>query len=47
MDGQFHLIWPNIKVNVMPGRANLSVGPLVPSGPDSTDGFLDYFFGPD
>ena len=31
----------------MPGRANLSVGPLVPSGTDSTDGFLDYFFGPD
>ena len=47
VDGQFHLIWPNIKVNVMPGRANLSVGPLVPNGPDSTDGFLDYFFGPD
>ena len=45
--GQFHLIWPNIKVNVMPGRANLSVGPLVPNGTDSTDGFLDYFFGPD
>jgi phenylpropionate dioxygenase-like ring-hydroxylating dioxygenase large terminal subunit len=44
---QFHLIWPNIKVNVMPGRANLSVGPLVPSGPGSTDGFLYYFFGPD
>jgi choline monooxygenase len=45
--GQFHLIWPNIKVNVMPGRANLSVGPLVPTGTDTTDGFLDYFFGPD
>jgi choline monooxygenase len=47
VDGQFHLIWPNIKVNVMPGWANLSVGPLVPNGTDSTDGFLDYFFGPD
>ena len=23
-EGQFHLIWPNIKVNVMPGRPNLS-----------------------
>ena len=30
VEGQFHLIWPNIKVNVMPGRANLSIGPLVP-----------------
>jgi phenylpropionate dioxygenase-like ring-hydroxylating dioxygenase large terminal subunit len=44
--GQFHLIWPNIKVNVMPGRPNLSVGPLVPTGTDTTDGFLDYFFAP-
>jgi choline monooxygenase len=47
VDGQFHLIWPNIKVNVMPGRANLSVGPLAPIDPGRTEGFLDYFFGPD
>jgi choline monooxygenase len=44
MDGQFHLIWPNIKVNVMPGAANLSIGPLVPVSPGRTEGFLDYFF---
>jgi choline monooxygenase len=44
MDGQFHLIWPNIKVNVMPGAANLSIGPLVPLSPGRTEGFLDYFF---
>ena len=44
--GQFHMIWPNIKVNVMPGRPNLSIGPLVPVEPGRTDGFLDYFFGP-
>jgi phenylpropionate dioxygenase-like ring-hydroxylating dioxygenase large terminal subunit len=46
-DGQFHMIWPNIKVNVMPGRANLSIGPLVPEQPDRTWGFLDYFFAED
>jgi choline monooxygenase len=45
--GQFHLVWPNIKVNVMPGRANLSIGPLEPVGTDRTHGHLDYFFGPD
>jgi phenylpropionate dioxygenase-like ring-hydroxylating dioxygenase large terminal subunit len=45
--GQFHLIWPNIKVNVMPGRPNLSIGPLVPADPDRTEGWLDYFFAPD
>jgi phenylpropionate dioxygenase-like ring-hydroxylating dioxygenase large terminal subunit len=46
-EGQFHLIWPNIKVNVMPGRPNLSIGPLVPAEPGRTDGWLDYFFAPD
>jgi choline monooxygenase len=46
-DGQFHLIWPNIKVNVMPGAANLSIGPLVPVEPGRTDGYLDYFFAKD
>src|SRR5437773_1943064 len=25
--GQFHLLFPNVKLNVMPGRANLSIGP--------------------
>jgi choline monooxygenase len=44
VQGQFHLIWPNIKVNVMPGRPNISIGPLHPSTADRTDGFLDYFF---
>ena len=47
VQSQFHLIWPNIKVNVMPGRPNLSVGPLVPAGPERTHGFLDYFFAED
>jgi phenylpropionate dioxygenase-like ring-hydroxylating dioxygenase large terminal subunit len=47
MTGQFHLVWPNIKVNVMPGAANLSIGPLLPVDPGRTDGFLDYFFPPD
>jgi phenylpropionate dioxygenase-like ring-hydroxylating dioxygenase large terminal subunit len=47
VEGQFHLIWPNIKVNVMPGRPNLSIGPLVPEGPERTNGFLDYFFAED
>jgi phenylpropionate dioxygenase-like ring-hydroxylating dioxygenase large terminal subunit len=44
VEGQFHLIWPNTKINVMPGEANLSIGPLIPIEPARTDGFLDYFF---
>ena len=46
-EGQFHLVWPNMKVNVMPGRPNISIGPLIPLGPERTAGFLDYFFAPD
>jgi choline monooxygenase len=40
------MIWPSIKVNVMPGPANLSIGPLLPVEPGRTEGWLDYFFGP-
>jgi len=42
--GQFHLVWPNIKVNIWPGAPNLSIGRLLPISPGQTDGFLDYFF---
>ncbi len=44
---QFHLVWPALKINVYPGLANLSLGPVWPVGPERTDGFLDYYFGPD
>ena len=45
--GQFHLIWPNVKVNLWPGHPNLSIGALLPVTADRTAGFLDYFFAPD
>jgi phenylpropionate dioxygenase-like ring-hydroxylating dioxygenase large terminal subunit len=38
---------PNVKVNVMPGRPKMSIGPLVPEGPERTNGFLGYFFAGD
>jgi choline monooxygenase len=44
---QFHFLWPNLGVNIFPGRPNISLGPMVPLGPDRTYRFLDYFFGPD
>ena len=31
----------------MPGRANMSIGPLTPVTPGCTDGVLDYFFAAD
>ena len=45
--GQFHFLWPNLTLNIMPGHPNLSIGPIVPTGPETTTRFLDYFVGPD
>ena len=44
---QFHFLWPNLGVNIFPGKPNISIGPMVPVSPDRTYRFLDYFFGPD
>ena len=45
--GQFHLLFPNTVVNVMPGRPNLSIGPILPTAPERTYRLLDYFAAPD
>jgi choline monooxygenase len=45
--GQFHFLWPNVTINVMPGHANLSIGPILPLAPERTARFLDYFVGPE
>ncbi len=45
--GQFHLLYPNTGINVFPGPPNLSIGPIVPNGPNRTERYLDYFFAPD
>jgi choline monooxygenase len=45
--GQFHFLWPNITINVMPGHPNLSIGPVVPIAAERTGRFLDYFVGQD
>ena len=44
--GQFHLLFPNTGINVFPGPANLSIGPIAPAGPGRTERYLDYFFAP-
>ncbi|HEY7197416.1 MAG TPA: aromatic ring-hydroxylating dioxygenase subunit alpha [Gaiellaceae bacterium] len=45
--GQFHFLFPGTVVNVMPGRQNLSIGPLLARGPERTARYLDYFVGTD
>ena len=42
--GQFHLLYPNTGINVFPGPANLSIGPISPDGAHRTQRYLDYFF---
>ena len=44
--GQFHLLFPGTTINVMPGRGNFSIGPVVPIGAERTYRYLDYFFLP-
>lgn len=44
--GQFHYLFPNMTINVMPGRGNISIGPIVPLAAERTHRFLDYFFAP-
>jgi phenylpropionate dioxygenase-like ring-hydroxylating dioxygenase large terminal subunit len=44
---QFHFLWPNMKLNILPGRPNLSIGPVLPVDPERTVGFRDYFFAED
>jgi phenylpropionate dioxygenase-like ring-hydroxylating dioxygenase large terminal subunit len=46
-EGQFHLLFPALKFNVYPGPANLSIGPVWPTGPSSCRGYLDYWFAAD
>jgi phenylpropionate dioxygenase-like ring-hydroxylating dioxygenase large terminal subunit len=45
--GQFHLLFPGTVLNVMPGRPNLSIGPIVPLTPERTFRSLDYLVAPD
>jgi choline monooxygenase len=45
--GQFHFLFPNLTLNIAPGRTNLSLGPVLPEGTGRTSRFLDYFFAPD
>jgi choline monooxygenase len=44
---QFHFLWPNLGVNIFPGRPNVSIGPIVPLDTTRTYRLLDYFFGSD
>jgi choline monooxygenase len=44
---QYHLLWPNLTININPGHPNLSLDVWVPDGPERTRGFSEQYFGPD
>jgi phenylpropionate dioxygenase-like ring-hydroxylating dioxygenase large terminal subunit len=43
---QYHLLWPNLTININPGFPNLSVDVWGPDGPNKSQGFSEYYFGP-
>jgi choline monooxygenase len=45
--GQFHFLFPNTMLNILPGHPNLSIGPAIPTAPGTTHRVLDYFVSPD
>jgi ferredoxin-NADP reductase/phenylpropionate dioxygenase-like ring-hydroxylating dioxygenase large terminal subunit len=44
---QYHLLWPNMTLNINPGFPNLSIDVWIPNGPNGTKGFSEQYFGPD
>jgi ferredoxin-NADP reductase/phenylpropionate dioxygenase-like ring-hydroxylating dioxygenase large terminal subunit len=46
VQSQYHLLWPNITININPGFPNLSIDVWVPDGPNKAKGFSEQYFGP-
>ncbi|HZU88373.1 MAG TPA: SRPBCC family protein [Stellaceae bacterium] len=43
---QYHLLWPNLTININPGFPNLSIDIWMPDGPNRTKGFSEQYFAP-
>ncbi|HTV44828.1 MAG TPA: SRPBCC family protein [Stellaceae bacterium] len=43
---QYHLLWPNLTININPGFPNLSIDVWMPDGPNATKGFSEQYFAP-
>jgi phenylpropionate dioxygenase-like ring-hydroxylating dioxygenase large terminal subunit len=43
---QYHLLWPNLTININPGFPNLSLDVWMPDGPNATKGFSEQYFAP-
>lgn len=43
---QYHLLWPNMTININPGFPNLSIDVWMPDGPNAAKGFTEQYFAP-
>jgi carnitine monooxygenase subunit len=43
---QYHLLWPNVTININPGFPNLSIDVWFPDGPNKSKGFSEQYFAP-
>ncbi|MBV8916049.1 MAG: Rieske 2Fe-2S domain-containing protein, partial [Acetobacteraceae bacterium] len=43
---QYHLLFPNMTININPGFPNLSIDVWWPNGPNAAKGFSEQYFGP-
>lgn len=43
---QYHLLFPNMTININPGFPNLSIDVWNPNGPNGAKGFSEQYFGP-
>ena len=43
---QYHLLFPNMTININPGFPNLSIDVWMPNGPNGTKGFSEQYFAP-
>ncbi len=43
---QYHLLFPNMTININPGFPNLSIDVWMANGPSATKGFSEQYFGP-
>lgn len=45
-ESQYHLLWPNMTININPGFPNLSIDVWMPLGPNAAKGFSEQYFAP-
>ena len=43
---QYHVLWPNMTININPGFPNLSIDVWMPAGPNAAKGFTEQYFAP-